>query len=162
MMTNLPPKITSSLVQKDVFFQRFVNLLMKDGKKSRAHKLIMDTLEILVQEGVPIKKSPNILQEAIENMQPSFHLRGVRKRGRVQEVPAILPIHRKQALAIRWLLEGAHAKKKRLPNKPFSFHLAKEIIEALRKEALGVRKRQELHRQVEKNRASARMRWWRK
>ena len=127
-MTNLPPKITSSLVQKDVFFQRFVNLLMKDGKKSRAHKLIMDTLEILVQEGVPIKKSPNILQEAIENMQPSFHLRGVRKRGRVQEVPAILPIHRKQALAIRWLLEGAHAKKSDYPTSLSPFSWQKKLL----------------------------------
>ena len=162
MMIDFPQKSPSSLAEQDVLFQRFVNFLMKDGKKSRAHRLMVDTLEILVQNRISLKKSPNILQEVIEKMQPSFHLRGVRKRGRVQEVPAILRIHRKQALAFRWLLEGANAKKKRYPKQAFSYHLAKEIMEALGNESLGVRKRQALHRKVEQNRGSARMRWWRK
>ena len=111
-------KTASSLAQQDVFFERFVNFLMKDGKKSRAQSLLVNTLEILIQKRISLKNSPNILQEVIEKTQPSFYLRGVRKRGRVQEVPAILRIHRKQALAFRWLLEGARAKKLYTPHPP--------------------------------------------
>lgn len=150
----------SSSYGQDLFFKRFVNLLMSEGKKSRAHRLVIDTLEELVKGGIEVNKLKHVLYQAIENMQPSFHLRGVRKRGRNQEVPAILPIHRQQAMAVRWLLEGANAKKRRAPRHAFSVHLAREILEALDKEAIGVRKRQELHRKVEANRGSARSRWW--
>jgi len=159
------PSVSSlipSSCDQDLFFKRFVNLLMTEGKKTRAHRLILDTLEELVKRGVTVSQSKHVLQEAIQNMQPSFHLRGVRKRGRTQEVPAILPIHRQQAMAVRWLLEGARAKKKRAPNQAFSIHLAKEIIDALKKEAVGVRNCQNLHRKVEANRGSARARWWRR
>ena len=158
--TSVNSLITSSCGQ-DLFFKRLVNLLMTEGKKTRAHRLILDTLEELVKGGIAVSQSKHVLQQAIQNIQPSFHLRGVRKRGRTQEVPAILPIHRQQSMAVRWLLEGARAKKKRAPSQAFSIHLAKEIMKALKKEAVGVRKRQELHRKVEANRGSARSRWWR-
>jgi len=110
--TSVNSLITSSCGQ-DLFFKRLVNLLMTEGKKTRAHRLILDTLEELVKGGIAVSQSKHVLQQAIQNIQPSFHLRGVRKRGRTQEVPAILPIHRQQSMAVRWLLEGARAKKKK-------------------------------------------------
>nr|YP_009310489.1 ribosomal protein S7 [Pyramimonas parkeae]AOT98952.1 ribosomal protein S7 [Pyramimonas parkeae] len=144
---------------KDVILKRLINLSMKKGKKTRSQRLVFDSFDILNKNGV---ESNSLLVRAVENIRPYFYLRPVRVRGRTQQVPAILSESRQINMAIRWLLEGALVKKKKTPKVSFSVHFARELLEAVSKQAIGIRKRQELHRKVDAYRAAARFRWWMK
>lgn len=131
---------------------------MREGKATKAKRILLQALEELSH--MSSDYSASLLNQAIEKVQPSFYLVKMRKRGRAHQIPACLPPHSRESMAIRWILHGAQAKKKRNPKKAFSSHLASELLDCLKNDAYGIRKRDELHRQVEANRASARMRWW--
>nr|ANA57054.1 ribosomal protein S7 [Pyramimonas parkeae] len=144
-------------IYKDAILKRLINLSMEKGKKTRAQRLIFDSFDVLNRNGV---ESDSLLVRAVENIRPSFYLRPVRVRGKTQQVPAILSENRQLSMAIRWLLEGAFIKKKKTPRVSFSVHFARELLEAVSKQSIGIRKRQELHRKVDAYRAAARFRWW--
>ena len=172
-----------------LFTDKFINLLMRDGKKVKATKLFFNTLLFLKKriEKDTSKKSPllinkdrplsfnkeiprtihiindlsvlHILSQAVENVTPSLEVRKVRVSGTLYLVPAILSKKRQQTTAIRWIIESAR-KKQSNSILCFSECLADEIYDAFKKQGYARQKRDELHRLAEANRAYIRYRWW--
>lgn len=156
-----------------LFTDKFINLLMRDGKKVKAAKLFFDMLLLLKKrldkdtdkKSSLIKSSMHdlsvlhFLSQAVENVTPSLEVRKVRVAGTTYLVPAILSKRRKETTAIGWIIESA---KKRQNNSKFGFSecLADEIIDAYKKQGPARQKRDELHRLAEANRGYLRYRWW--
>ena len=161
-----------------LFSEKFINLLMIDGKKVKASKLFFNMLLLIkkrVEKNPSLKlidnlksKSINldssisvldILSQAVENVTPNLEVRKVRVAGTTYLVPAILSKKRQETLAIRWIIDAAKKRKKNLKLN-FSECLADEIYEASKKLGNARQKRDELHRLAEANRAYIRYRWW--
>lgn len=151
---------------QDPFLTKIINLLMSKGKKSKAVKLVVNTFEELAKNPPQIKinsksKKPlNYLKNAVLTVKPVFELKKVRRAGTNYEVPAILCKKRQESIAIQWILEGAKLKKKRNTKQPFYLILAQEIRDSFQRESYACKKRDNLNRQVEANRAMAHFRWW--
>lgn len=158
----------------DLFFRKFTNLLMKDGKKTKASKLLFNALLILkkrIKKDLERKNYPSqkdnsfnltvlrVISRALENITPSLEVRKVRVAGSTYIVPAVLSKKKQETLALKWLLESA---KKRQKNSKgdFSSCLSDEILDASRKMGQARQKRDELHRLAQMNRAYIRYRWW--
>jgi small subunit ribosomal protein S7 len=171
-----PPVLSNRVNSQFNFFlftEKFINLLMCDGKKGKAAKLFFNMLLFLKKkvEKDKDKKSSlgnhfvhdlsvlHFLSQAVENVTPSLEVRKVRVSGTTYLVPAILSKKRQQTTAIRWIIESAR-KKQKTSNFNFSECLADEIFDAYKKQGQARQKRDELHRLVEANRAYIRYRWW--
>jgi len=146
-----------------VHTEKFVNLLLMDGKKTTAYKIYMEMLELVqtklhYQGHDPIAAS-EVVTQAIQNCMPSLEVRKVRVAGTTYLVPCALPKKRQQAVAMRWIIMAARGKKK---NTKLSFAqcLSEEIMDAFFKQGIARTKRNELHTLAEANRAFARYRWW--
>ena len=156
-----------------LFTDKFINLLMRDGKKVKAAKLFFDMLLLLkkrldkdtdkklslIKYSMHDLSVLHFLSQAVENVTPSLEVRKVRVAGTTYLVPAILSKKRQQTIAIGWIIESA---KKRQNNSKFGFSecLADEIFDAYKKQGQARQKRDELHRLAEANRAYIRYRWW--
>jgi small subunit ribosomal protein S7 len=165
-----PILIKKTNLHFSLFSEKFINLLMIDGKKLKASKLFFDML-LLIKKRIE-KNSSNLVQkeyfnisvlqvlaQAVENVTPSLEVRKVRVAGTTYLVPAILSKKRQETLAIRWMIESAKKRKKNLKFN-FSECLADEIYEASKKQGNARQKRDDLHRLAEANRAYIRYRWW--
>lgn len=151
-----------------LFFSKFINLLILDGKKLKAYKLFFKMIEFLNEKikKQNIKSLDNsslfalqIVETAILNCMPHLQVRKVRVAGTTYLVPALLAKKKQEALAIRWIIEAAK-KKKKSSKLSFAECLADEIIDAYLKQGYARTKRAELHRLAEMNRAYIRYRWW--
>jgi len=151
-----------------IFTEKFINLLIKDGKKITAYKLFFTMFELLKQKvDKQNNKSLNINQlsasmivdQAILNCMPSLEVRKVRVAGTTYLVPAMIAKKKQEALAMRWIIEAAK-KKKKVSKLSFAQCLADEIFDAFLKQGYARTKRNELHRLAEANRAYIRYRWW--
>lgn len=158
----------------DLFFRKFTNLIMKDGKKMKASKLVFNALLFLkkrLQKDLETKNHVSqkeinlnftvlrVLFRALENLTPSLEVRKVRVAGSTYSVPAILSKKKQETLALKWLLESAQKRQKNSKTS-FSKCLADEILDASRKVGQARQKRDELHRLAQLNRAYVRYRWW--
>lgn len=158
----------------DLFFKKFTNLLMIDGKKTKASKIIFNMLLILkkrIKKDLEKKNQPSqkelplnftllrVISRALENITPSLEVRKVRVAGSTYIVPAVLSKKKQETLALKWIIESA---KKRQKNSKLDFStcLADEILDASRKLGQARQKRDELHRLAQLNRAYIRYRWW--
>jgi small subunit ribosomal protein S7 len=152
---------------------KFINLLMYDGKKSKASKIFFSMLQSLkhkIDRELDKKTTTedivsqqnfliNYVVKAIENVKPTVEVKKVRVAGSTYLVPAILSKKKQQTLAIRWLIEAARKRKKNT-SLVFSQCLTEEIFEAVKKQGNARQKRDEMHRLAEANRAYVRYRWW--
>lgn len=146
---------------------KFVNLLMIDGKKSRAFKCVSEALfhlkrEFLLKKSDDVslpKESLEILAIAIRNVTPSVEVKKVRRAGNTFLIPAILSQHKAETLAMRWIIDSAR-KKQRNSTLSFAECLADEIYNAYNKQGKARQKRDELHNIATQNRANIRFRWW--
>jgi small subunit ribosomal protein S7 len=155
------------------FTEKFINLLMVDGKKLKAYNIFFSMLQVLRDKSnlLSEKKSSNSLQQiknssmlyvvskSIENCLPALEVRKVRVAGNTYLVPATISKKKQESLAIRWILEAARHRKK---TTKFNFAqcLADEIFDCYFKQGYARQKRDELHRVAESNRAYIRYRWW--
>ncbi len=157
--------------------EKFINLLMKHGKKSKAYIILYQALNLLYIKSLSLntknldlqrftEKNVNksmflkeILSQAIENVQPSVEIRNVKVSGRTYQVPSIVYRKRQQILAMRWIIDFAKERKKKSSNS-FSECLALELFEALKKSGKVKQKKDRLHQQAESNRAYMRYKWW--
>jgi len=135
---------------------RFTNRLMRDGKKTVAQKIIYETLDEIKAETneEPIK----ILELAVTNVGPRTEVRPRRIGGASYQVPIEVRGDRRQALAIRWILMAA----KKRSNKDFHTFgkkLAAEVIDASNNLGLAIKKRDEIQRMADANKAFAHFRW---
>lgn len=155
--------------------QKFVNLCMIDGKKTKANKLLKSTLFALRSATQQLTdKDDGIFYflEAIENVKPILEVKKVRIAGTTQLVPSVISQNRQETLAIRWILEAAMIQKRRkIANKVsgrkrlkktigLDFFLASEIMDAYNKTGVVRKKRDELHKLAEANRGFSHYRWW--
>ena len=142
------PKYDNILVAK------FINHLMKDGKKSIAQKAFYKSFEII--EKVTKGKDPlDVFDQAIKNVSPILEVKSRRIGGAHYQVPREVRGERRNTLAIRWIIQAARNRK----GKPIAQKLAEELLEASQNSGTAVKKRQDTHRMAEANKAFAHFAW---
>ncbi len=139
---------------KDVVLAKFVRALMINGKKNTAEKLIYSSFDRI--EKKEKEKSPlDVFKSAIENVQPQIETRSRRVGGATYQVPVEVSPRRKQALAIRWIIDSA---RKRNENTMID-RLAGELLDASFKRGSSIKKNEDTRKMAEANRAFAHYRW---
>jgi len=133
----------------DITIAKFVNYLMKDGKKSVAEKIIYDSFDIIKDK---TKQDPrHVFNKAMKKISPLVEIRGKRVGGANYQVPFQVRGDRRFTLGSRWLIEAAKARK----GKPMAEKLAAEILDASEGEGAAMKKRDSVHRMAESNKAFA-------
>lgn len=138
----------------DKVVAKFVNSLMLDGKKSLAQKIFYEALTKTAQM-VNVTEEMDVFTKALENVRPSLEVRSRRVGGATYQVPVEIPQHRQDALAIRWLISFARGRK----GIEMAQALAFELADAYKGEGNAIKKRDDVHRMAEANRAFAHYRW---
>ena len=138
----------------DMLIAKFVNCLMYDGKKSTAQKIIYDAIEALGKKH-PKEKPLKLFKDAIENVKPEIEVRSRRVGGATYQVPTEVNPKRRQSLAIRWILQSTRSRS----GKPMAQRLAEELIDAYRGEGTAMKKRENVHKMAEANKAFAHFAW---
>ena len=147
-------KISPDPKYNSVRLAKFINNVMRDGKKSLAQRIVYDALEIIKQKTK--KENPlEVFDQAIDNASPLLEVKSRRVGGANYQVPYEVRGERREALAMRWIIEAAINKK----GKPMSEKLAMEIIDASRNEGDAIRKKQTVHKMAEANKAFAHLAW---
>jgi small subunit ribosomal protein S7 len=139
----------------DLVLSRFMNVLMYDGKKSVAEGIVYAALDTLKkrmgQNGDPLR----VFHEAMDNVKPAVEVRSRRVGGATYQVPVEVRPERRQALAIRWLIDSA---RKRGEN-TMEERLSAELMDAANNRGTAVKKREDTHRMAEANKAFSHYRW---
>ena len=132
---------------------KFMNIVMKDGKKSVAEKILYGALDIIEEK----KKGDGmeVLTQALENVSPSVEVKSRRVGGATYQVPVEVRPVRQKALAMRWLTEAARKR----GEKSMRQKLAGELMDAAESRGAAVKKREDTHRMAEANKAFAHYRW---
>jgi small subunit ribosomal protein S7 len=140
---------TADVVHGRVELGRFINYVMKDGKKSTAERLVYSALDKIK---IATKEDPMVIfDKAIENVSPLLEVASKRVGGANYQVPREVRPERKFMLALRWIIGSARSKK----GKPMADKLADELIAASKGEGAAIKKKQDVHRMAEANRAFA-------
>ena len=138
---------------KSLILSKFINFVMYDGKKSTATKVIYSALERIKSK---TKEDPiKIFKDAINNIRPNLEVRSRRVGGATYQVPVEVKMKRSQTLALRWLLSAARKRK----NKTMSDRLFNELMEASQNKGAAIKKREDMHKMAESNKAFAHYRW---
>lgn len=138
---------------KSVLVSKFVNSLMKDGKKSVAQSILYGAFDIIKER---TKQDPlEIFHKAIENVKPLVEVKSRRVGGSTYQVPTEVRPSRSQALSIRWIISFARAR----GEKTMAAKLAGELIDAANGRGASIKKREDTHRMAEANKAFAHYRW---
>jgi small subunit ribosomal protein S7 len=133
---------------------RLVNTVMKSGKKSTAQKIVYTAFDQIVEKN-PQSSPLEILQRAVDNAKPRLEVKPRRVGGATYQVPVEVPGDRQAALALRWIVDFADARK----GQPMKEALAAEIMEAYQGQGNAIRKRDEVHKMAQANKAFAHFRW---
>jgi small subunit ribosomal protein S7 len=133
---------------------KFINSVMLDGKKSTAQKVVYDAFEV-IKEKAKVENPVELFDTAIRNVGPAMEIRSRRVGGANYQVPREVRPERKQALAFRWILTAARARK----GMPMHERLALELIAASNNEGPAVKKREDTHKMAESNKAFAHFAW---
>lgn len=133
---------------------RLVNTVMKCGKKSTAQRIVYRAFDRLVEKN-PATNPVDILQRAVDNAKPRIETKARRVGGATYQVPMEVPADRQNSLALRWLVTFADARK----GVPMGEALAAEIMEAYQGQGNAIRKRDDVHKMAQANKAFAHFRW---
>jgi small subunit ribosomal protein S7 len=150
-----PPKreVEPDVRYDSVTVARFINKIMKDGKKSTAARIVYDALDIVQAR---MKRPPlEVMEDAMRNVSPVLEVKPRRVGGSTYQIPVEVSPDRRLSLAMRWLLAAAHSR----PGKSMAEKLAGEFMDAARETGAAVKKREDTHRMAEANRAFAHYRW---
>ena len=132
---------------------RFINKMMKWGKKTTAQRIMYGALDA-VQQGT--RREPlEVFLQALKNAAPLVQVKPRRVGGATYQIPTELSANRSEALAMRWLIRAARGRQ----NMPMMRKLALELMDASRGEGAAVKRREELHRMADANRAFVHYRW---
>jgi small subunit ribosomal protein S7 len=137
-----------------VRLEKFINSVMHDGKKSTARTVVYDALEV-IKEKTKNENPLELFETAIRNVGPVMEIRSRRVGGANYQVPHEVRAERKQALAFRWILIAARARK----GMPMANRLAEELIAASNNEGSAIKKKEDTHRMAESNKAFAHFAW---
>lgn len=138
---------------RDVVLAKFMNSLMYDGKKSIAERIVYGAFDLIESRagGDPLE----IFKQALENVSPAIEVRSRRVGGATYQVPVEVRSDRRQALAIRWLIQAARSRS----DKTMVDRLSAELMDAANNRGSAVKKREDTHRMAEANRAFSHYRW---
>lgn len=128
---------------------RFINYVMRDGKKSIAQRVVYNAL--LKVRGLTKEDPLKVFEKAVENASPQLEVISKRIGGANYQIPHEVPPERRFVLAIRWIIAAARSKK----GKPMEEKIAEELIAASKNEGAAIKKKQDTHRMAEANRAFA-------
>jgi small subunit ribosomal protein S7 len=137
----------------DQVITRFMNQVMYQGKKSVAEQIVYGALENVEKKAK--RPAAEVFHEALDNVAPSVEVRSRRVGGATYQVPVEVRPERRQALAIRWLIEYARARSENTMQE----RLAAEMLDAAHGRGSAVKKREDTHRMAEANRAFSHYRW---
>ena len=132
---------------------KFVNTVMQDGKKSTAEKIMYGAIANLDARGE--EKGIDLFEKAVENVKPLLEVRSRRVGGATYQVPVEVRPVRRQTLALRWLVEYARKRNERTMVE----RLANELFEAANERGSSFKKKEDMHRMAEANKAFAHYRW---
>ena len=137
----------------DIVITKFMNTLMERGKKSVAERVVYGALDEIQTKlkGDPVPA----FHEALENVKPAVEVRSRRVGGATYQVPVEVRTERRQALAIRWLIQAARSRNDRTMVE----RLSAELLDAANNRGNAVKKREDTHRMAEANKAFAHYRW---
>ena len=141
-------------VFKDIVIAKFINKIMERGQKSTAQKLFYGALDELNGK-VPGEESVNVMKKALENVKPSIEVRSRRVGGATYQVPVDVRPTRRMTLAMRWLVEYSRAR----GEKDFSKRLAGELLDAYNNRGNSIKKKEDVHKMAESNKAFAHYNW---
>ncbi|MEG9883570.1 MAG: 30S ribosomal protein S7 [Hyphomicrobiales bacterium] len=137
----------------DVVLSKFMNNIMRDGKKSVAERIVYGAFE---QIEAKVSQSPlAIFRQALDNVSPAVEVRSRRVGGATYQVPVEVRQERRQALAIRWIISAARNRNENT----MVGRLSGELLDAANNRGAAVKKREDIHRMSEANRAFSHYRW---
>jgi small subunit ribosomal protein S7 len=150
---------TRRTIAKDGKFQsmlvsRLVSTVMISGKKNTAQNIVYGAFDSISEKN-PASNPIEILQRAVDNAKPRIETKPRRVGGATYQVPLEIPSDRQNALALRWIVDFADARK----GMPMKAALAAEILEAYQGQGNAIRKRDEVHKMAQANKAFAHFRW---
>ena len=150
---NIKKEILEDPKYKNIIVSKFINILMLHGKKTIAEKILYSTLEKIStqKKQVPIK----IFQDVLNNVKPKVEVKSRRIGGATYQVPNEVKADRAQALAIRWLVEAARKRS----GKSMQDKLYQEFLDAFDNKGAAVKKREDVHKMADANKAFAHYRW---
>ena len=138
---------------KSVIIPKLINSIMYDGKKTVAEKIVYDAIDKIKSKS---KDEPiTVFNDAINNVRPTVEVRSRRVGGATYQVPVEVKFKRAQALAIRWLVESARKRK----DKHMSDKIFNELYDAYERKGAAVKKKEDVHKMAESNKAFAHFRW---
>ncbi|MDA9624672.1 30S ribosomal protein S7 [Candidatus Pelagibacter sp.] len=145
--------VTPDPIFSSTIIPKLINSIMYDGKKVVAEKIVYEAIEKIKSK---TKEEPiNVFNEAINNIKPTVEVRSRRVGGATYQVPVEVKTKRAQALAIRWLVDASRKRK----DKHMSDKIFNELYDAYEKKGSAVKKREDVHKMAESNKAFAHFRW---
>jgi small subunit ribosomal protein S7 len=137
----------------DVLVEKFINSVLKQGKKQLARNIVYDAIDIIEQR---TKNSGlDVFRKAVNNVKPLLEIRARRVGGATYQIPTEVRSERSLALAIRWIISYANERK----DKSMSLKLAAEFIDASNNQGSAIKKREDTHKMAEANKAFAHFKW---
>jgi small subunit ribosomal protein S7 len=144
------PKFGNAMLAK------FINMVMKSGKKSVAEKIVYSAIERMSERvGKDQSRAIELLGQALDNIKPAVEVKSRRVGGATYQVPVEVRSSRRETLAMRWAIEAARARSE----KSMAMRLAHELIDAAENRGAAVKKREDTHRMADANKAFAHYRW---
>ncbi len=141
---------------KSPLVQKLINVVMKCGKKNVARTIVYEAMDVLTKKmNGSQEKALELFEKAFENVVPFVEVRSRRVGGSVYQIPREVNPKRRQALGLRWIIQSAHTRS----NKTMGQRLASELLEALDNKGGAVRKRVDVQRMAEANRAFSHYAW---
>jgi small subunit ribosomal protein S7 len=140
-------------VYNSQLLSKFINVIMKDGKKSVAERILYDALDIVSERSGedPLK----VFKKAVEGVKPAVEVKSRRVGGSTYQVPMEVRPNRRLALSFRWILQSAM----RRGEQTMKQRLAGELLDAAENRGAAIKKREDTHRMAEANKAFAHYRW---
>ncbi len=146
-------KIPPDAVYTNVVAQKFINKMIIDGKKSKAESIFYIAMELLAQKSG--KGAMEVFEKAMENAVPLLEVKARRVGGATYQVPVEVTKARGQAMAMQWLRDAARER----PGRTMSENLAAELMDAYNNTGAAIKKREDLHKTAEANKAFAHFGW---
>lgn len=141
---------------KSPFIQKFINVLMERGKKSVARGIVYGAMDVI---GKRIKgddqKTLDVFHRAFDNVMPAVEVKARRVGGSVYQIPMEVPLNRARSLAMRWMVDAAASRS----DKTMSLRLANELMDAIEVRGGAIKKKNDVHRMAESNRAFSHFAW---
>ncbi len=132
---------------------KFINVVMRRGKKAVAEKIVYGALDLIAERGKP--NPVELFTQALDNVRPMVEVKSRRVGGATYQVPVEVRQKRQTALAMRWVVDAARTRS----GKSMGARLADELLDAAEKRGNAVKKREDVHRMAEANKAFSHYRW---